>query len=427
MKQEPLFRAYRGLTHIISPFASLLLSIRRQRGKEDAARLHERLGWASRAREPGALAWLHGASVGESLALMPLVERLVDRGFQVLMTTGTVTSANLLAARLPAGAFHQYMPLDLPLCLKRFLDHWRPSIALVAESEIWPNMFFETQQRQIPLILVNARMSDRSFQRWQKFPTVIGALLSRLDLCLAQSREDADRLHLLGASFVEVAGNLKYDVAPLPVDGMTLAALSAQIGSRPVWVAASTHAGEEEIVAQVHLALSRKFPLVTIVVPRHPRRGKVIAEQAQAFGLTAALRSQGAGIEGPSAFYIADTIGELGLFYRLASLAFLGKSLTSHGGQNPIEPAKLGCAILHGPFVQNFADVYRQLDEAQGALCVERAEDLIKVLSMMFEDSARLREMSRSAGDVVGQFGGASDHIMRSLEPLFQRILAESR
>jgi 3-deoxy-D-manno-octulosonic-acid transferase len=164
---------------------------------------------------------------------------------------------------------------------------------------------------------------------------------------------------------------------------------------------------------------------VTIVVPRHPRRGKLIAEQAHALGVKAALRSQGAGIEGPSAFYIADTIGELGLFYRLASLAFLGKSLTSHGGQNPIEPAKLGCAILHGPFVQNFADVYRQLDDAQGALCVESAEDLIKVLSMMFDDSARLREISRTAGEVVGQFGGASDQIMRNLEPFFQQIIGE--
>jgi 3-deoxy-D-manno-octulosonic-acid transferase len=356
---------------------------------------------------------------------MPLVERLVERGFQVLMTTGTVTSANLLAARLPAGSFHQYMPLDLPIFLQRFLDHWQPSIALVAESEIWPNMFFETQKSQIPLILVNARMSERSFQRWQKFPNVIGALLARLDMCLAQSQDDADRLHLLGASYVKFAGNLKYDVAPLPVDGMKLADLTAQIGSRPVWVAASTHAGEEEIVAQVHLALSRKFPLVTIVVPRHPRRGKLIAEQAHALGVKAALRSQGAGIEGPSAFYIADTIGELGLFYRLASLAFLGKSLTSHGGQNPIEPAKLGCAILHGPFVQNFADVYRQLDDAQGALCVESAEDLIKVLSMMFDDSARLREISRTAGEVVGQFGGASDQIMRNLEPFFQQIIGE--
>ena len=427
MKQQPLFRLYRTATHIASPFASLFLALRRQRGKEDATRLHERLGWASRAREPGPLAWLHGASVGESLALMPLVERLVERGFQVLVTTGTVSSAHMLAARLPAGAFHHYMPLDLPVCLQRFLDHWQPALVLVAESEIWPNLFFETQQRQIPLILVNARISERSFQRWQKFPNVIGALLGRLDMCLAQSQDDADRLHLLGASYVQVTGNLKYDVAPLPVDGMKLASLSAQIGSRPVWVAASTHAGEEEIVAQVHLALSQHFPLVTVVVPRHPRRGPHIDQQAKALGVSALLRSQGADIEGQSSFYIADTMGELGLFYRLASLAFLGKSLAAHGGQNPIEPAKLGCAIVHGPFVENFADVYRQLDAAKGALCVETSEELIQVLARMFNDSAHLREMSRRAGEIVGQFGGASDQIMRSLEPFFEQILREQR
>ncbi len=427
MMREPWLKAYRLATSALGPVAPALLAVRRRRGKEDPKRLAERMGISSLPRGDKPVAWLHGASVGEGLALMPLVERLSARGFQVLLTTGTVTSAAVVAARLPAGAVHQYVPLDVPKFFARFLDYWRPGIALVAESELWPNMLHETHERRIPLVLVNARLSERSFRRWQKFPRVIGALLARIDLVLAQSQEDAGRLSHLGASRVQVAGNLKYDVAAPPVDPSQLAAIVASIGSRPVWVAASTHAGEEAIAIEAHLRLQSHHRALTIIAPRHPERGAEIADLAARMGASWALRSAGAPLDRESSLYVADTVGEMGLLYRLAGAVFLGKSLTSGGGQNPIEPAKLGCAILHGPRVENFSDVYRELDQAQGAIEVGDADTLGRALGLLFSDAPRMRKLARTAADVVERFGGATDAIMCALEPYFMQMRVERR
>ncbi len=427
MRRNPLLLTYETLTRAFAPFAPLLLAWRKRVGKEDPARLGERLGIAGRARGDKPVAWLHGASVGEGLALMPLVERLIERGFEVLVTTGTVTSASVIGARLPAGAIHQYVPLDAPKFFARFLDHWRPSLVLVAESELWPNMIHALGLRGVPVVLVNARVSERSFRRWMKVPAAIGTMLGKVDLCLAQSQDDAGRLVQLGAPRVQVAGNLKYDVAAPPVDSAQLAEIAAIIGSRPVWVAASTHPGEEDIAAQVHLQLEKRFDLLTIVAPRHPERGDEIATGAANSGLDVELRSSGAPIAAHSRFYIADTVGEMGLLYRLASVVFLGKSLTGSGGQNPIEPAKLGCAILHGPRVENFAEVYRELDSAQGAVEVGDAETLARMLAMLFADSARLRQMARSANEAVERFAGATNNIMSALEPYFMQMRVERR
>jgi 3-deoxy-D-manno-octulosonic-acid transferase len=421
----PLMIAYRTLTRGVSPFAPLLLYWRRRLGKEDPGRMRERLGFAGQSPGGKPVAWLHGASVGEGLALMPLVERLAERGFEVLVTTGTVTSASVIGRRLPAGAVHQYAPLDTPLFWRRFLDHWRPSLVLLAESELWPNMIDAAAARGTPIILVNARLSERSFRRWLKAPRAIGDLLSRIDLCLAQTQEDAGRLVHLGAPRVQVAGNLKYDASAPPAPAGQLATISALIGSRPVWVAASTHEGEERIAMEVHRALAGRFPLITIVAPRHPERGPAIAAMARAAGIETGLRSAGDEIGPRTTFYIADTVGEMGLFYRLASVVFLGKSLAAGGGQNPIEPAKLGCAILHGPQVANFAEVYRELDRAGGAMEVGDADTLARALAMLFSDSAHLRQMARAASDAVDSFTGATGNIIGALEPYLMQMRME--
>ena len=424
--RSALLSAYRGATILFAPFGPMLLEWRRGCGKEDGARLRERLGHASQPRPAGPLAWLHGASVGEGLALLPLVEQLRARGFHVLVTTGTVTSAQVLAQRLPGGAIHQFVPLDVPSYLQRFLDHWQPDLAMLAESEIWPNLIHETTRRGTPLVMVNARLSERSFQRWQKLPAAISSLLRRVDLCLAQTRDDAARLMLLGAPRVHVAGNLKFDVAPLPVDPARLAELSALIGPRPVWVAASTHAGEEDIAVQVHGALVQRFPnLLTIIVPRHAERGADIATLSAMDGHIAGLRSRGDMPTNETGIYIADTMGELGLFYRVTSLVFVGKSLASKGGQNPIEPAKLGNAILHGPHVANFSEVYDMLDTAQGAIEVGDADTLARTLNMLISDTAMLRKIARAASETVEELGGASTNIMRALEPYFVHLQME--
>jgi 3-deoxy-D-manno-octulosonic-acid transferase len=428
IRKNSLLRAYRSATTLLAPLGPAFLNWRKRRGKEDGLRLRERLGAPGAARPQGPLAWLHGASVGEGLALLPIVEQMRARGFHVLVTTGTVSSAQVLAGRLPGGAIHQYVPLDAARYMRRFLDHWKPDLVMLAESELWPNLIMEVKSRALPLILVNARLSERSFRRWQKLPGFISSLLGGVDLCLAQTRDDAARLMMLGAPQVQVVGNLKFDVAAPPVDAGKLANLVAMVGPRPVWVAASTHAGEEEIALAVHRELTRTFPnLLTIIAPRHATRGADIAMMATMNGITAGLRSRG---EQPGSFtgvYIADTMGELGLFYRVASAVFLGKSLAAQGGQNPIEPAKLGAAILHGPHVANFAEVYQKLDKAHGAISVGDIDTLTRTLALLLSDKGLLRKTARAASEAVEELGGASANILSALEPYFAQMRKEHR
>lgn len=416
-------KTYRAATGLLGPFTGLLLRERARRGKEEKTRLGERRGEATHSRPTGRLAWLHGASVGESLSILPIAERLTQRGLSVLITSGTVTSARLIERRLPPGALHQFVPLDVPRYVRRFLDHWRPDLALVAESELWPNVLIEVDERHIPLMLVNARMSERSFRRWSRLSGMIGALLGRIDLCLAQSPADADRLARLGAPRVGVVGNLKFDSPAPPADPLRVSTLRGLISGRPVWLAASTHPGEEEQIVAVHKALGPYFPgLLTIIAPRHPQRGEDIAFIASDSGLKTALRSRGLEPDGATDVYVADTIGELGLFYRLAPVVFMGGSLVPHGGQNPIEPGKLGAAIIHGPHVHNFTDVYAALDRDGGSVAVQDAQGLANTVGALLSDVARLRAMARAAGETVEGLGGAVDRTMQAIEPFLMHM-----
>jgi 3-deoxy-D-manno-octulosonic-acid transferase len=417
MKRPLSLVAYRLATSGLRPLSGPLLSWRLSRGKEDAARIGERRGVPGRGRPAGLLVWLHGASVGEALSLLPLIERLTRRGRNVLITTGTVTSASVLANRLPPGAFHQFIPLDAPQFMRRFIAHWRPDIALIAESELWPNFIVEAERARTPIILVNGRLSERSYRRWIWLSGFIAALLSRIDLCLAQSQGDGERFARLGAPQVRLVGNLKYDALPPPADRQELASLSGRLSGRQVWVAASTHEGEEAIVGEAHRILARTFPdVLTLLAPRHPKRGIGVAEDLRRLGLNCALRSTGAQPGADTAVYVCDTMGELGLFYRLAGVVFVGKSLASGGGQNPIEPAKLASAVLHGPHVANFADVYELLDAAGGAALVRDAQDLAETLAALFADGARLRAMARAAAQVVESQTGAVDRMVEAIE-----------
>lgn len=419
---------YRAASVAFAPLSPAVLYCRRKWRHDEDERLGERLGWPSQPRPDGPLAWLHGASVGESLALLPLIERLSARGFAILVSTGTSSAAAVIAPRLPAGALHQFLPLDVPQFLARFLDHWQPNLALVADCEIWPNLFLAIKRRSIPLLLINARISQRSFRRWRWFPHVIAALLDAVDLCLAQSEADAERFALLGVRHVKVAGNLRYDVIAPPADRQSLASFAARVGSRPVWVAASTHRGEEEILLTAHQMLAQIVPdLLTVIVPRHARRGAAIAALAASRGLVAARRSTETDDFLPE-IYIADTTGELGLFYRLGGIVFLGKSLAEAlgGGQNPIEAAKLGCAILHGPNVGNFTEVYSALDSARGAVTVADADTIARVVAILLADAGKLRLMARAASETVKGLGGACDRIMSAIEPHIAQLSIES-
>ena len=424
--KSPALALYRAATVAFTPFAGRFLAARSARGKEDGERLGERIGHASLPRPEGRLVWLHGASIGEGLALLPLVTRLVERGLHALVTTGTKSSAAIVGARLPAGAVHQYAPLDAPRFVARFLDHWRPDFAVFAESELWPNLVAATHDRGAPIVIVNARMSPRSYRRWRNIPGAAHALLERIDVAFAQSQDDAARLIRLGAPRVQIAGNLKYDVAPPPASTEALADVVAQIGARPIWIAASTHPDEEEICLEAHRLLRKRYPsLLTIIAPRDARRGAELAQAASAAGLPVARRAAGQRIDRTTQVYFADTFGEMGLLYRLSSVVFMGKSLVTGGGQNPIEPARLGSAILHGPWVGNFVDAYAAIDAAGGGRSVSCAQDLARELAALLSNVAQARAMARAAAGAVADLCGATDRVMQAIEPYLLHMLVD--
>ncbi|MCW2244498.1 3-deoxy-D-manno-octulosonic-acid transferase [Azospirillum fermentarium] len=421
-----MYALYRGLTRVAGPVVRLSLARRLAAGKEDPQRRGERMGHAARPRPPGPLVWVHAASVGEANSILVLVDRLLAGypGLSVLMTTGTVTSAELMGRRLPAGAFHQYVPVDLPAAVDRFLDHWRPDAVLWIESEIWPNLLHGIRRRGIPAALVNARLSQRSFGRWRRAPGFIRGLLSTFSLVLAQTDGDGERLRALGAGPVVCAGNLKYSAAPPPADAAALDALTGAVGDRPLWLFASTHPGEDELAADTHRALADRLPgLLTVIVPRHPHRGPAIAALMAERGLAAASRSTGALPGAGDAVYVADTMGELGLFYRLAPVVCMGGSFIRHGGQNPVEPAQLGCAVLYGPHMWNFAEITAALEAAGGARPLADAAALAPAVEALLADPSARAPLVAGAARVTEGNRRAVDRVAEALAPLLAPAL----
>ncbi len=386
---NPLIRLYGGVGLLARPGLRAMLSRRLARGKEVPERLGERYGIATLPRPPGRLIWIHAASVGETMSVLPVIAAL--RECEVLLTTGTVTSAALAAARLPDTARHQFVPLDVPAWVERFIAHWRPDGAVFVESEIWPAALAKLDGRGIPRLLINARLSARSAARWQRLRGVARELLGGFRYIHAQSARDAANLESLGMRDILLWGNLKFSAPLLPVDEAALAAVTARIGG-PVWLAASTHPGEEEIVLEAHNTLLRTFPdLVTVIVPRHPDRGAAIAALAGA-------PRRGLG-EAPAAgkIYVADTMGELGLFYRAAPFALVGGSLVPHGGQNIVEPARLGRAVISGPHTANFADAVGILRAAGGLVTVDGAAALADAAAAWLTNPAAAEQAGQAA------------------------------
>jgi 3-deoxy-D-manno-octulosonic-acid transferase len=423
-----VLRLYQLASGAATSLTARLLAERLDRGKEHPARISERRGEASLPRPIGPLIWVHGASVGEILAVVPLIARIRAQDFSVLVTSGTVSSAVLAEERLPEGVLHQFIPLDAPQFVARFLNHWRPDLVLFVESDLWPNLILGCARRNIPMILVNGRVSDRSVRRWRLAPAAIAALLGRFDLCLAQSPANAERFLRLGALRVASTGNLKLDVPPPPVDCTTLHRLSALVGLRDVIAAASTHPGEEAAVIAAHQRLRTEVrSLLTVIAPRHPERGPAIADMVKQAGLSVGLRSRGDLPKHDVDIYVADTMGELGLVYRIAPIVFMGGSLASHGGQNPIEAIRLGAAILHGPNVWNFAEIYGTIDQARGAELVADAEALVVRLSAWLADPAARSAAAKAAAACVETLGGALERTCAAIEPYLVQLRLEQR
>ncbi|EHL96908.1 putative 3-deoxy-D-manno-octulosonic-acid transferase [Acetobacteraceae bacterium AT-5844] len=391
----------------VAPVLPLLLRRRAAQGKELPERLPERLGHDA-ARPEGPLIWLHAASVGESLSLLPLFSALLAKRpeLHLLITTGTVTSAHLLGQRLPpavaARLIHRFAPLDVPGWIDRFLDGWRPDVVAIAESELWPNRTYALAARGIPTVMVNARVSPRSAALWQRWaPGLARDLLRHFALVLAQSEDDAARLRAMGAEQAACWGNLKAAADPLPVDEAELARLRALIGARPVFLASSTHPGEDEVVLEAHRTLAARLPgLLTIIAPRHPHRGPGIAALAAPLG-TVSRRAEGGQPGAETAIYVADTLGELGLFFRLAGVTLVGASLVPKGGHNPLEPARLGCPILFGPHTEHFREVADALVAAGGAVRVADAGTLAEMVENVLTNPTRGQSMTRAAATIA--------------------------
>ncbi len=414
--------AYRLISRALEPLAPRLLDARVKQGKEDPIRVDERLGVAGVARPDGDLVWLHGVSVGETLSLLPVVERFAKArpDLTVLVTSGTVTSADLLSRRLPPGVIHQFAPVDGPHAVAAFLDHWRPTLGVFVESELWPNLILAARDRSIPLALVSARITEKTAAGWARFLASAREVLSAFAVVMPQDATSAARLRSLGAR-TDGEVNLKLSGAPLPHAAAAFTALSAAIGDRPVVVAASTHDGEEIAIVRALDRLAERLCL--IIVPRHPERGPEIATTLTRDGYRFALRSRGATPNSETDIYVADTLGELGLFLRLADVVVMGGSFGSTlgrepwGGHNPLEPARLAKPAVAGPDASNWQAVTAALVAADGLTLVRTPGDLPAVVAPLLNDPAAARAMGERARRAAADAGAGLDRLWDALQP----------
>lgn len=408
MSFSPILSLYRVAAAGLGVFAGPYLRARARAGKEDPARLGERFGRAREARPDGTLVWLHGASVGESGVAIELAEALGarDDSLSFLITTGTLTSAARVANRMPPRTRHAFAPLDRADCVRRFLTHWRPDLGVFVESELWPNLILQSQRAGVKLALVNARMSPGTISRWRRWRHAADVLSGAFTLALAADKRTGEALSQLRGGVVEAPGNLKLAADPPSVDAAARSALEHEIGARLVWVAASTHEGEDEIALAAHEILRRAWPdALLIIVPRHPERGAAIAALAHNAPRRALKQPIGA-----APVYVADTLGELGLFYAVSPVALVAGSLLARlKGHNPAEAAKLGAAVATGPHVESFQDVFDALFAADAAVLVRNADDLAAAIARLWRDAPARASLVAAANFVFAQGASALD------------------
>ncbi|HEX5265051.1 MAG TPA: 3-deoxy-D-manno-octulosonic acid transferase [Phenylobacterium sp.] len=412
---------YAAATGLLEPLAPALLRRRARDGKEDAGRIRERLGRPVVSRPAGGLVWLHGVSVGESLSLLPLIEVLRARhpDLGLLVTSGTVTSAEVLAKRLPKGVIHQFAPIDAPGAVARFLDYWRPGAALLVESELWPNLVLAAKDRGVRLALVSARMTEKSAEGWSRAPATASALLKAFDLVLPQDAVTEGRLARLGAP-VGPHLNLKLVGDAPPVDEALAATLKAGAGARKIVLAASTHMGEDGLIAEAFQAATRDGPpAILIVAPRHPDRGPQVAADLQRLGFTVARRAAREPLEPTTTAYVIDTLGELGAAYATADAVVMGGSFVEGvGGHNPLEAARLEATIVTGPHVFNAHDIYAAMFAEAAAIEAADTAALAHHLRTLLGDPAIARRIGEAAADYAGRQGAALEAALTLIEPL---------
>ncbi|MEM6372578.1 MAG: 3-deoxy-D-manno-octulosonic acid transferase [Pseudomonadota bacterium] len=361
MRPPALFLLYKTLTALALPFVARRVVNKLRAAGVSIDRAHERLGHATAERRAGPLLWFHGASVGEAKSVLPLMARIAADHPEaaLLLTSGTATSAEAVAKRLPHRAVHQFSPLDGSGPMARFVRHWRPDLCLLVESELWPTLLDTCARRDIPVALLNARLSDSSAQGWKRFPNTAKYVLRGITCAHCQDMRSRNHLRDMGLDMAQQGANLKSMIGPSLITQAVIDAAHADLAGRPIWVAASTHPGEEEQVLRAHKALLNDHPaLCLILVPRHPDRASAVADLIRAAGLSMAQRSTGDTLQGGAQVYLADTMGETDLWYALSPIVFLGGSFAEVGGHTPFEPAAAHTAILHGPLYANFAETY---------------------------------------------------------------------
>ena len=412
---------YVAATGLLEPLAPGLLHRRARAGKEDAGRFAERLGRSATPRPDGPLIWLHGVSVGESLSLLPLIAAIQARrsDLNILVTSRTVTSAQVLAGRLPVGVIHQFAPVDAPGAAARFLDHWRPGAALFVESELWPNLIVAAKARGIRLALLSARITEASARGWARAPATARALLGAFGLILPQDVVTADRVARLGGA-VGPHLNLKLVGDAPPVDAATVQALRSGLAGRKALLAASTHLGEERLIAEAFRAATKDGPpAVLIVAPRHPDRGPDVATELAAAGFTVARRAAGEPLAAATTAYVADTLGELGAFYRVADAVVMGGSFVPGvGGHNPLEAARLEVAIVTGPHVLNAREIYAEMFASAAAIEAADTAALARHIHGLLTNPAIAQRIGEAAGAFAGRQGAALATVMTLIEPL---------
>lgn len=398
MSKSVVLSSYLGLSWVLGPVYRFAIRRRLAAGKEDKARVAERFGGTTLARPDGPLIWMHAASIGETQSLMGLIPALLaaQPELSILVTSTTVTSARLLERDLPERAFHQFSPIDTPQVIRQFLDHWQPDVAVWVESEIWPRMLVDTKARGIPMMLINARVSAKTIERWSWVSKTARLLFSKFDTILAQDQSTLTLLEKLELNDVALCmtGSLKQELAPPLQDVDEIDALEQTLRGRSVWVAASTHPGEEDVLLEAHKHLATDA--VMILVPRHPERGDALAAQARAAGWVLAQRSKGEPLTADTQVYLADTIGEMGLWYRLSKVSFIAGSLEPIGGHNPFEPILLESAVISGSQVGNFADVYARLKNTEGAAFADTSTAIAEAVIALFDEDTRAQQAARA-------------------------------
>ncbi|EJW21361.1 hypothetical protein IMCC14465_11570 [alpha proteobacterium IMCC14465] len=422
-----MFYIYRAVTWLIGPLTSILFRLRKKIGREDGFRKFERRGFAGMARPKGLLIWVHVASVGEMVTVLPLIRKLLEKfpEAQALLTSGTVTSAKIANDNPHERIIHQYVPMDHPGFAKRFVKHWRPDIGLFVESEIWPNLMHRAEQNNVPLFLINARMSQNSFKNWKRFPISVRHLLNQFNLILAQDSHSCVRYEMLGAKRIITAGNLKYDTPPLPYKATELQKLNQAIGNRPIWLAASTHETEEVSVAETHKNLKDKHPgLLSIIAPRHPQRGESLVKQLTEMNLTIARRSENQTIKADTDIYLADTIGDMGLLYRLCEIAFIGGTLTPRGGQNPLEAARLNTAIFYGPSTENFSEMFTLMKDEDAGRAITTQNDMTDMVDLLLSDATFRKKLSTNALKLIDKNKGATEETLTAVTPFLEKKIS---